>query len=48
MSGPLLWIVTGIYAFVAIDLARKGEWLSATFAGYAIANIGIILSLPRV
>lgn len=47
MSTPLLWIVTAIYCFVAVDLARKGEWLGATFAGYALANIGIILSLPK-
>lgn len=47
MSGPLLWLVTAIYVFVAADLARKGEWLGVTFAGYALANIGIILSLPR-
>lgn len=47
MSAPLIWVVTAIYAFVAIDLARKGEWMGATFAGYALANVGIIMSLPR-
>lgn len=47
MSAPLLWFVTAIYVFVAVDLIRKGEWLGATFAGYALANVGIILSLPR-
>lgn len=47
MSTWLLWVVTAIYALVAIDLARKGEWLGATFAGYCLANIGIILSLPK-
>ncbi len=47
MSAPLLWLVTAIYAYVAIDLARKGEWMALAFAGYTLANIGIILSLPR-
>jgi hypothetical protein len=45
MSGFLIALVTGIYAFVAIDLARRGEWMGLTFAGYAIANIGILLDL---
>lgn len=47
MSTPLLWLVTVIYAYVACDLSLKGEWMGATFAGYALANIGIILSLPK-
>lgn len=47
MSTPLIWLVTAIYAAIAVDLARKGEWMGVTFAGYAVANIGIILSLPR-
>lgn len=47
MSTPLIALVTLIYAAIAIDLARKGEWMGATFAGYAIANIGIIMSLPK-
>lgn len=47
MSTPLIWLVTAIYAVIALDLARKGEWMGVTFAGYAVANIGIILSLPR-
>lgn len=47
MSTPMLWIVTAIYAYVAFDLARKGELLWLTFAGYAMANIGIILTLPK-
>lgn len=44
---PLIVIVTLIYAAIAVDLARKGEWMGVTFAGYALANIGIIMSLPK-
>jgi hypothetical protein len=47
MSGPLIWLVTAIYAVVAIDLGRRGDWMGATFAGYALANIGVIMSLPK-
>lgn len=47
MSTPLLVIVTVIYALVAIDLGRHGEWMGLAFAGYALANIGIIASLSR-
>lgn len=47
MSTWLLYVVTAIYAVVAIDLARKGNWLGVTFAGYALANIGVILTLPK-
>ncbi len=43
MSTWLLWLTTLAYAFVAADMARKGQWLGVTFAGYAIANIGLIL-----
>lgn len=43
MSGPLLWIVTLIYCGIAFDFARKGDWLGLTFAGYALANVGLIL-----
>ncbi len=45
MSTPLLWIVTLIYAAVAIDLGRKGEWIGVVFAGYTVANIGLILAM---
>lgn len=47
MSTPLLWIITTMYAVVAVDLVIKREWMGLTFAGYAMANIGIILSLPK-
>lgn len=43
MSGPLLWIVTAIYLGIAADFAGKGDWLGLTFAGYALANVGLIL-----
>ena len=45
MSIPLTAIVTLIYVAIAIDMARHGQWMSVTFAGYAIANVGIIMSL---
>lgn len=47
MSTWLIWVVTAIYAIIAADLARKGQWMSLTFLGYTIANIGIILDLIR-
>lgn len=47
MSTPLLWLVTLIYAAVAVDLLTKRQWMGIAFAGYALANVGIILSLPR-
>lgn len=47
MSTPLIWLVTVIYAAIAVDLALKHEWMGVTFAGYALANIGIIMSLPK-
>lgn len=47
MSTPLIILVTVIYAAIAIDLARKGQWMAVTFAGYALANIGIIMALPK-
>lgn len=45
MSAPLTVLVTVIYVAIAADLARKGDWMGLTFAGYAIANVGIILCL---
>lgn len=47
MSTPLIVLVTLIYAAIAVDMARKGEWMGLTFAGYALANVGLILSLPK-
>lgn len=47
MSSTLLWIVTGIYVLVAVDLGRRGEWMGLAFAGYAIANIGFIMDLHK-
>lgn len=43
MSTPLLWLVTIIYIAIGADFARKGDWLGLTFAGYAVANVGLIL-----
>jgi hypothetical protein len=45
MSPALLLITALIYIYVAVDLATRGEWMALTFMGYAIANIGILLSL---
>lgn len=39
------WLVAGVgvaYAFVAADLAWKGNWwLSVVFFGYALSNVGL-------
>ena len=45
MSTPLLWLVTFIYAGVALDQARKGNWMALVFGGYVLANIGLILAM---
>lgn len=48
MSATLLWIVTLIYTAVSADLFVKGQWGSAImFAGYSLANVGIILALTK-
>ncbi len=53
LSGDLLmatWlviVVTVIYAVTAVSLGLKGQWGPCVmFAGYSIANVGIIWWLP--
>ena len=46
MSIPLLWLVTGIYAYVAIEQAFLHDTnMTIVYCGYAIANIGLIRSV---
>lgn len=43
MSIWLLWLVTGCYVLTAVDLWATGrEGLGLCFAGYAVANLGMI------
>lgn len=45
MSGPLIAGVGLVYAFIAWQQARAGDWpLCAVFAGYAFSNIGLMLA----
>ena len=42
MSSWLIAIVGVMYAFVAAELAYKGNWWQAlVFFGYAVSNIGL-------
>lgn len=46
MSEGLLWLVTVIYLFVSASLAWEGKiGPSVCFAGYAVANLGLILTI---
>ncbi len=46
MSDWLLWLVTGIYAYVAIEQAYlRNTNMAIVYCGYAIANIGLIRSV---
>jgi hypothetical protein len=46
VSPLLLWIVTGIYAWVAADQIRQGNLpLAAVFGGYVMANVGLIAAM---
>ena len=43
MSGGLLGIVTLMYMGVAADQFAKGNpWMGLVWAGYALANIGML------
>jgi len=43
MSNPLIWVVTGLYAAVAVSLLLEGKaGMAVMFTGYAIANLGVI------
>lgn len=44
MSGWLIAVTGGIYAFVAIEQASKGNWpMCVVYSGYAFSNIGLYL-----
>ncbi len=46
MSIWLLWLVTAIYAYVAIEQTILHETnVGIIYCGYAIANIGLIRSM---
>jgi hypothetical protein len=46
MSAPLLWLVTAIYAVVAIDLFLKGNpGMALAYIGYSVGNIGLIMAI---
>lgn len=48
MSAPILWLVTGCYVLTAVDLWVNGRTgLSICFAGYAIANLGMIYEVMK-
>lgn len=45
MSGWLIGLVTLIYVGVSISFWREGNsGMALTFAGYSVANIGLILA----
>lgn len=45
MSGWLIGLVTIIYVGVAISFWKEGNpGMAITFAGYSVANIGLILA----
>jgi len=48
MATPLLLLVTGIYAWVAVGFALSGQWpLAVMYAGYSFANIGPIMMVNQ-
>lgn len=48
MSGWLLSAVTLAYCFTAAELFLSGKTgLGVTFAGYALANLGLIYEMGR-
>ena len=44
MTSTLIWVVTVIYAFVALSYLIKDNnpGMAIAFTGYAIANLGLI------
>jgi len=43
MGAWLLWLVTGIYAYVALEQAYlRNPNMTIVYLGYAIANVGLI------
>lgn len=47
MSIWLMAVVTAIYIVVCIDLLRKGDRMALAYAGWALANVGIIWSMSK-
>lgn len=48
MATPLLLIVTLIYLWVAAGFFLSGNWpLGITYAGYAFANVGLIMMVGK-
>lgn len=48
MSTALLLIVTGIYVWVAAGFLLAGNWpLGITYAGYAFANVGLVMMVGK-
>lgn len=48
MSTPLIWVVTAIYAWVSVDITRKGDIGDGVmYLGYTIANFGILWRLAH-
>ena len=46
MSSGLLWVVTALYVGVGVSLYLDGRsGLGITFAGYALANLGLIYDI---
>lgn len=44
MSATLIWIVGGVYLFVACDQWAKGDAMAIAWFGYALANVGLALA----
>jgi hypothetical protein len=48
MSLPILAAITVGYTLIAIQLGIGGDWKQAiVYSGYAFANVGLMLLLPR-
>jgi hypothetical protein len=46
VSKPLIAITLTIYAWVAFDQARKGNWpMVICYSGWSFANIGLMLQV---
>ena len=46
MTTNMIWVVTAIYAATAISFAiERNPGMALCFAGYCLANVGIIWSL---
>ena len=43
MSWQLIALCGLAYLWVAIDLCKADPWLSLTFLGYSIGNVGLVM-----